>query len=207
MVCSGVLSCLLIKKSLLSLLRRCVLVARAQFAARKRLSTKPQQQVMFCLAQFWWKVVVTVSTRADDKRLQNTLKRLGVNNIPGIEEVMFNSSSFSPFSCSVHLTFLNIRLISSATTVPWFISRIRRFLLVPAYKLQPWMLRTAFRCKHLSVPTPTSLAELRRTRSCRSCFQVEFEYFSSEFLHFSYYFARHHQPAWTGQPGQPQEDR
>lgn len=25
--------------------------------------------------------------RADDKRLQNTLKRLGVNNIPGIEEV------------------------------------------------------------------------------------------------------------------------
>jgi len=25
--------------------------------------------------------------RADDKRLQSTLKRLGVNNIPGIEEV------------------------------------------------------------------------------------------------------------------------
>lgn len=26
----------------------------------------------------------------DDKRLQSTLKRLGVNNIPGIEEVSFH---------------------------------------------------------------------------------------------------------------------
>ncbi len=33
------------------------------------------------------KRAVHKATTTDDKRLQNTLKRLGVNNIPGIEEV------------------------------------------------------------------------------------------------------------------------
>jgi nascent polypeptide-associated complex subunit beta len=33
------------------------------------------------------KKAVHKATTTDDKRLQSTLKRLGVNNIPGIEEV------------------------------------------------------------------------------------------------------------------------
>lgn len=33
------------------------------------------------------KKTVHKTTTADDKKLQSTLKRLGVNNIPGIEEV------------------------------------------------------------------------------------------------------------------------
>ncbi len=33
------------------------------------------------------KKAVHKTTSTDDKRLQNTLKRLGVNTIPGIEEV------------------------------------------------------------------------------------------------------------------------
>lgn len=33
------------------------------------------------------KKAVHKTTTTDDKRLQSTLKRLGVNNIPGIEEV------------------------------------------------------------------------------------------------------------------------
>jgi nascent polypeptide-associated complex subunit beta len=33
------------------------------------------------------KKAVHKTTTTDDKRLQNTLKRLGVNTIPGIEEV------------------------------------------------------------------------------------------------------------------------
>lgn len=32
------------------------------------------------------------TTSTDDKRLQNTLKRLGVNTIPGIEEVLLLNS-------------------------------------------------------------------------------------------------------------------
>ena len=34
------------------------------------------------------KKAVHKTTSTDDKRLQNTLKRLGVNTIPGIEEVL-----------------------------------------------------------------------------------------------------------------------
>ena len=40
------------------------------------------------------KKAVHKTTSSDDKRLQNTLKRLGVNTIPGIEEVLlFNEDS------------------------------------------------------------------------------------------------------------------
>ncbi|KAK9816629.1 hypothetical protein WJX72_003061 [[Myrmecia] bisecta] len=40
------------------------------------------------------KKAVHKTTSTDDKRLQNTLKRLGVNTIPGIEEVnIFNSDN------------------------------------------------------------------------------------------------------------------
>jgi NAC domain len=42
-----------------------------------------QQWLAFCRK----KKAVHKTTSTDDKRLQNTLKRLGVNTIPGIEEV------------------------------------------------------------------------------------------------------------------------
>ena len=38
------------------------------------------------------KKAVHKTTSTDDKRLQNTLKRLGVNTIPGIEEVLLLNS-------------------------------------------------------------------------------------------------------------------
>ena len=46
------------------------------------------------LVPFRKKKAVHKTTSTDDKRLQNTLKRLGVNTIPGIEEVnIFKSDS------------------------------------------------------------------------------------------------------------------
>ena len=45
------------------------------------------------------KKAVHKTTSTDDKRLQNTLKRLGVNTIPGIEEVnLFMADSVIHFS-------------------------------------------------------------------------------------------------------------
>ena len=42
------------------------------------------------------KKAIHKTTTTDDKRLQNTLKRLGVNNIPAIEEVnLFKVSGFN----------------------------------------------------------------------------------------------------------------
>nr|CAB3502272.1 unnamed protein product [Digitaria exilis] len=39
------------------------------------------------LPDLWKKKAVHKTTSTDDKRLQSTLKRIGVNTIPGIEEV------------------------------------------------------------------------------------------------------------------------
>jgi nascent polypeptide-associated complex subunit beta len=45
------------------------------------------------------KKAVHKTTSTDDKRLQNTLKRLGVNTIPGIEEVnLFKDGSVIQFT-------------------------------------------------------------------------------------------------------------
>ena len=49
------------------------------------------------------KKAIHKTTTTDDKRLQNTLKRLGVNNIPAIEEV--NPVSYT------HLTLPTILLV------------------------------------------------------------------------------------------------
>ena len=63
--------------------------------ARRRLFTRRQQQA--CSNPLSTNFVVFNDDHTDDKRLQNTLKRLGVNNIPGIEEVNeIMDSSLSP---------------------------------------------------------------------------------------------------------------
>jgi nascent polypeptide-associated complex subunit beta len=52
-----------------------------------------------CAALHRKKKAVHKATSTDDKRLQNTLKRLGVNTIPGIEEVnIFQDDSVIHFT-------------------------------------------------------------------------------------------------------------
>ena len=73
-------------------------MARDLCAARK----KPFIKLLLLVRVSTWTVLcldiqggLILPLRADDKRLQNTLKRLGVNNIPGIEEV--GQSTFVSF--------------------------------------------------------------------------------------------------------------
>ena len=68
------------------------------------------------------------ATSTDDKRLQSTLKRLGVNTIPGIEEV----NLFQNDGNVVH--FLNpkgerIRLIDTYTFVNMGLDQLKHLLL------------------------------------------------------------------------------
>jgi nascent polypeptide-associated complex subunit beta len=58
------------------------------------------------------KKAVHKTTTADDKRLQSTLKRLGVNNIPGIEEVnLFKDDGSVVHFTNPKGTFLNERFV------------------------------------------------------------------------------------------------
>merc|ERR1712187_435134 len=54
----------------------------------------------------------THSTSSDDKRLQNTLKRLGVNNIPAIEEV----NLFKDNGTVIHFTNPKVKASIGANT-------------------------------------------------------------------------------------------
>jgi len=58
------------------------------------------------------KKAVHKTTTADDKRLQSTLKRLGVNNIPGIEEV----NLFKDDGSVVHFTNPKVQASIAANT-------------------------------------------------------------------------------------------
>ena len=123
------------------------------------------------------KKAVHKTATTDDKRLQNTLKRLGVNNIPGIEEV----NLFRDNGTVIH--FKNPK-------VPCAIAIDRPRLSVKCSGLGSHVLGTwsgcdghgmrifggaktdsiHSRCRLPSVPTPTSSAELPKTRNCRiSC--------------------------------------
>ena len=87
--------CLSIKKSSQSLPLLFGPAEKALSVARRRLFTRRQQQA--CSNPLSTNFVVFNDDHTDDKRLQNTLKRLGVNNIPGIEEVNeIMDSSLSP---------------------------------------------------------------------------------------------------------------
>eukprot|EP00249_Psilotum_nudum_P005893 c19306_g2_i1 orf=325-783(+) len=61
------------------------------------------------------KKAVHKTTTTDDKRLQNTLKRLGVNTIPGIEEVNI-------FKDETVIHFLNPKVQASIAANTWVIS-------------------------------------------------------------------------------------
>merc|ERR1712050_549672 len=89
------------------------------------------------------KKAIHKTTTTDDKRLQNTLKRLGVNNIPAIEEV----NLFKDNGTVIH--FNNPKGVD--------------------------------RRQHLCCQRPCRIEEAARP------------------------LAGHHQPAWPGQPRQPEE--
>lgn len=58
------------------------------------------------------KKAIHKTTTTDDKRLQNTLKRLGVNNIPGIEEV----NLFKENGTVIHFTNPKVQASIQANT-------------------------------------------------------------------------------------------
>eukprot|EP00897_Mesotaenium_endlicherianum_P009995 jgi/Mesen1/9023/ME000565S08336 len=61
------------------------------------------------------KKAVHKTTTTDDKRLQNTLKRLGVNTIPGIEEVNI-------FKDETVIHFVNPKVQASIAANTWVVS-------------------------------------------------------------------------------------
>ncbi|KAJ7538313.1 hypothetical protein O6H91_11G043500 [Diphasiastrum complanatum] len=61
------------------------------------------------------KKAVHKTTTTDDKRLQNTLKRLGVNTIPGIEEVNI-------FKDDTVIHFVNPKVQASVAANTWVVS-------------------------------------------------------------------------------------
>jgi nascent polypeptide-associated complex subunit beta len=61
------------------------------------------------------KKAVHKTTTTDDKRLQSTLKRVGVNNIPGIEEVNI-------FKDDVVIQFQNPKVQASIGANTWVVS-------------------------------------------------------------------------------------
>ena len=96
--------CLSTRRSSRACRRRCGPVARAVCGGRRRPCTRPRPRVSVVptlrhtrpqwlrrarAARFTSRacLLIRANARTDDKRLQNTLKRLGVNTIPGIEEV------------------------------------------------------------------------------------------------------------------------
>ena len=87
------------------------------------------------------KKVVHKTTTTDDKRLQNTLKRLGINSIPAIEEV----NLFMDSGEVIHFT--NPKGSPLNTII---------FHIVPALDtVVTDLFLCALQCKHQLPPTPT----------------------------------------------------
>lgn len=79
----------------------------------------PHLQLIWTLCRK--KKAVHKTTSTDDKRLQNTLKRLGVNTIPGIEEVnIFMDETVIHFANPKGALHEEIRLTAKPKTIPTF---------------------------------------------------------------------------------------
>lgn len=100
------------------------------------------------------KKAIHKTTTTDDKRLQNTLKRLGVNNIPAIEEV----NLFKDNGTVVHFNNpKGARCRGAVCTGATVVLRCARPL--PTRSHRPTVrspLPSIVQCKHPSLPTHTS---------------------------------------------------
>lgn len=146
------------------------------------------------------KKAVHKTTSTDDKRLQNTLKRLGVNTIPGIEEVnIFKDDSV------IH--FVNPKGGSERKQ-----GQQRRAVRVPAGGSVSRHYVCSSQCKRRLPPTPTSSAALRPRRVSLQSNWAGAKRQGATLTSISPAdrdpgaAARHPEPDGARQPGAPEED-